>query len=117
MSPAALPRATRAACALWASLDPGRNDRFWQPLAASRDLAGQSIGTLEVRVDYTDFNGTSYSETFALTFPIVRVAAVGLPPQPRPRPQPTATATSGPVLRPQLLVTSYEIDRNSCNRA
>ncbi|MCZ7669858.1 MAG: hypothetical protein M5U34_23105 [Chloroflexi bacterium] len=52
-------------------LQPGEKARFWQPLAASADLAGQAIGTLEVKVDYTDSNGTAYSETFALTFPIV----------------------------------------------
>jgi hypothetical protein len=93
------------------TLDPGGTARFWQPLAASRDLAGQSIGTLEVKVDYTDVNGTSYSETFALTFPIVRPASGGAAATATPTATPTATATSGPVLRPQLLVTSYEIDQ------
>ena len=93
------------------TLEPGGTVRFWQPLAASRDLAGQSIGSLEVRVDYTDFNGTSYSETFALTFPIKRAATGGTAPSATPTPTATATATSGPILRPQLLVTSYEIDQ------
>jgi hypothetical protein len=93
------------------TLDPGGTVRFWQPLAASRDLAGQSIGTLEVKVDYTDYNGTSYSETFALTFPIVRPASGGVAASATPTATATATATSGPVLRPQLLVTSYEIDQ------
>ncbi len=77
------------------SIDPGQGNRFWQPLSAGRDLAGQSIGTLQVKVDYTDANGTSYSETFALTFPIARVGG-GV--------APTAT------LRPQLIVTAYETD-------
>lgn len=94
------------------SIDPGGTVRFWQPLAASRDLAGQSIGTLEVKVDYTDVNGTSYSETFALTFPVKRVATGGAAATATPTATPTATATSGPVLRPQLLVTSYEIDQD-----
>ena len=93
------------------ALDPGATIRFWQPLAASRDLSGQSMGTLEVRVDYTDFNGTSYSETFALTFPIVRPASGGAAPTATPTATPTVTPTSGPILRPQLLVTSYEIDQ------
>ncbi|MBK8903758.1 MAG: IPT/TIG domain-containing protein [Anaerolineaceae bacterium] len=93
------------------TIDPGGTVRFWQPLAASRDLAGQSIGTLEVKVDYTDVNGTSYSETFALTFPIKRVATGGAAATATPTATATATATSGPVLRPQLLVTSYEIDQ------
>lgn len=93
-------------------IDPGGSVRFWQPLAASRDLAGQSIGTLEVKVDYTDVNGTTYSETFALTFPVKRTASGGAAPTATPTATATATATSGPVLRPQLLVTSYEIDQD-----
>ncbi|MBE2199016.1 MAG: IPT/TIG domain-containing protein [Anaerolinea sp.] len=97
------------------SIDPGQSNRFWQPLNASRDLAGQSIGTLQVKVDYTDANGTSYSETFALTFPIVRVSSGPAPtatPTPTPTftPTPTATPTTGPALRPQLIVTGYETD-------
>lgn len=92
-------------------IDPGGSVRFWQPLAASRDLAGQSIGTLEVKVDYTDVNGTTYSETFALTFPVKRVATGGAAPTATPTATATATATSGPILRPQLLVTGYEVDQ------
>ncbi|MCB9007909.1 MAG: IPT/TIG domain-containing protein [Ardenticatenaceae bacterium] len=92
-------------------IDPGGTVRFWQPLAASRDLAGQSIGTLEVQVDYTDVNGTPYSETFALTFPVKRAATGGVAATATPTATPTATATSGPILRPQLLVTGYEIDQ------
>ncbi len=94
------------------TIDPSGTVRFWQPLAASRDLAGQSIGTLEVKVDYTDVNGTSYSETFALTFPVKRVSTGGAAATATPTATATATATSGPVLRPQLLVTSYEIDQD-----
>ncbi|MCA9898927.1 MAG: IPT/TIG domain-containing protein [Ardenticatenaceae bacterium] len=94
------------------TIDPSGTVRFWQPLAASRDLAGQSLGTLEVKVDYTDVNGTPYSETFALTFPIKRAATGGAAATATPTATPTATATSGPVLRPQLLVTGYEIDQD-----
>ncbi|MCB8949135.1 MAG: IPT/TIG domain-containing protein [Ardenticatenaceae bacterium] len=94
------------------TIDPSSTVRFWQPLAASRDLAGQSLGTLEVKVDYTDVNGTPYSETFALTFPVKRAATGGVAATATPTATPTATATSGPVLRPQLLVTSYEIDQD-----
>ncbi|MCB8976891.1 MAG: IPT/TIG domain-containing protein [Ardenticatenaceae bacterium] len=94
------------------TIDPSGTVRFWQPLTASRDLAGQTLGTLEVKVDYTDVNGTSYSETFALTFPIKRAATGGVAATATPTATPTATATSGPILRPQLLVTSYEIDQD-----
>lgn len=92
-------------------IDPGGAVRFWQPLAASRDLAGQSIGTLEVKVDYTDVNGTTYSETFALTFPVKRTASGGAAPTATPTATATATPTSGPILRPQLLVTGYDVDQ------
>lgn len=105
-----IPRVTGGVRAL-GTLNPGQSNRFWQPLSASRDLAGQTIGTLEVKVEYTDVNGTAYSETFSLTFPIVRVytgaAATATPTQ---TPTPTPTPTVGPVLRPQLIVTTYETD-------
>ncbi|MCA9978591.1 MAG: hypothetical protein KC413_22675, partial [Anaerolineales bacterium] len=104
------PRVTGGVRAL-GSIDPGQSNRFWQPLSAGRDLSGQTIGTLEVQVDYTDFNGTSYSETFALTFPIARVS-VGVAPTATPTPTetPTPTPTISPLFRPQLLVTTYGTD-------
>lgn len=86
------------------TLDPGQSSRFWQPLNASSGLTRGGIATLEVKVDYTDVNGTAYSETFALTFPVVRAAAGGA----APTATPTATATTGPLLRPQLIVTGYD---------
>ncbi len=93
------------------SIDPGQSNRFWQPLSAGRDLAGQSIGTLQVKVDYTDVNGTSYSETFALTFAIARVGGGAPTATPTPTPTPTPTATPvGPALRPQLIVTGYQTE-------
>lgn len=102
-----IPRATGGVRAIGA-LGTGESSRFWQPLSASRDLAGKSTGVLEVAVSYTDVNGTAYSETFALTFPVVRVATgAGAA---TATPTSTPTATSGPPLRPQLLVASYETD-------
>lgn len=101
-------RATGGVRAL-GSLDPGQTNRFWQPLSASRDLSGQSIGTLEVRVAYTDVNGAAYNETFALTFPIVRQSS-GAAATATATPTATPTATAAPRIRPQLLITNYEID-------
>lgn len=89
-------------------LEPGQTARFWQPLAASRDLSGKNIGTLEVKVDYTDVNGTTYSESFALTFPVAPPAGAGA--TATPTPTATATPTTGPRLRPQLLITDYQSD-------
>lgn len=104
-----IPRNTGGVRAL-GSLQPGEKARFWQPLAASADLAGQTIGTLEVKVNYTDSNGTAYSETFALTFPIVPQAAGGTAATATPTATPTATATAAPRLRPQLIITNYTIN-------
>jgi hypothetical protein len=103
-----VPRATGGVQSV-GTLSPGQAARFWQPLHASSDLAGSSTAVLEVQVNYTDVNGSTYSETFALTFPVVRVAS-GVAATATPTPTPTATATSGPRLRPQLLVSAYETD-------
>lgn len=86
------------------TLGPGQTHRFWQPLAASKDLTGGGIATLQVKVDYTDFNGTAYTDTFNLTFPVARPAVSG----PGPTSTPTATPTFAARQRPQLIVTSYE---------
>lgn len=89
------------------NLAPGQPSRFWQPLSASRDISGKNVAVLEVRVSYTDLAGTAYEETFSLTFPVVRTASGGTAPTATPTPTPSAT----PRLRPQLLVSSYQTDR------
>jgi hypothetical protein len=96
----------RAIDPLW----PGHQHRFFQPLAASRDLSGQSIATLEVNVTYTDPYGTAYSEKFSLTFPVARPAASGPGATATPTPTATPTATPAPRLRAQLLITDYGSD-------
>lgn len=109
-----IPRVTGGVQAL-GTIGAGGNHRFWQPLAATRDIAGKTVAILEVKVSYTDANGTTYSDTFALTFPVVRQGG-GVAPTSTPTPTstatPTATATPtvGPLLRPQLLITSYNTD-------
>jgi hypothetical protein len=103
-----VPRATGGVQSV-GTLAPGQASRFWQPLHASGDLAGSSTAVLEVQVSYTDVNGSTYSEAFALTFPVVRVAT-GAGATATPTPTPTPTATIGPRLRPQLLVSAYETD-------
>jgi hypothetical protein len=91
------------------TLDPGQVNRFWQPLHAG-DVPSGGIATLQVKVDYTDVNGTTYTDTFALTFPVRRAPSGGAAPTATPTvtPSPTPTATIGPRLRPQLIVTAYE---------
>lgn len=86
------------------TLDPGQANRFWQPLRANGDLPNGGVATLEVKVNYTDANGTSYSDAFALTFPVRRTASGGA----AATATPTPTATPAPRLRPQLIVTGYE---------
>jgi hypothetical protein len=93
------------------TLEPNQVVRFWQPLHANDGLTSGGIATLEVKVDYTDINGTTYTDTFALTFPVRRVAGGAAPtatPTPTMTPTPSATPTTGPRLRPLLVVTSYE---------
>ena len=98
------------------TLGGGQNIRFWQPLFATRDISGKSLAILEVVVTYTDVNGTSYTDSFSLTFPVVRPATGGPAATATPTPTatftptPTPTATLGPRLRPQLLITSYSTD-------
>lgn len=92
------------------TLEPAQVIRFWQPLRAGSDLPNGGVATLEVKVDYTDTNGTTYSDTFALTFPVRRVATGGAAPTATPTmtPSPTPSPTIGPRLRPILVVTNYE---------
>lgn len=86
------------------NLVPGQSNRFWQPLRSATGLTSGGIATLEVKVDYTDVNGTAYSETFALTFPVRRASSGS---GAAPTVTPTVTPTTGPRLRPQLIVTGY----------
>lgn len=96
------------------TIPAGQSYRFFQPLTASRDIAGKTVTTLEVRVSYTDSAGSSYSETFALTFPVFRPTAIpgGALPTATPTPTPTTTPvfTPAPRIRPQLLITNYQTD-------
>lgn len=103
------PRATGGVRAIGA-LQAGERSRFWQPLSAGKELAGKAIATLEVRASYTDANGTTYNETFALVFPVKPQPASGPPPTATPTPTPTPTSTPAPRLRPQLIITEYQVD-------
>jgi hypothetical protein len=98
-----VPRATGGVRAI-GTLPPGQSNRFFQPFTVGA-IAGQSVATLEVRVSYNDIQGTAYSETFTLTFPVAR-PRVGPGATATPTPTPTPTATQ-PNVRPQLLITNY----------
>jgi uncharacterized repeat protein (TIGR01451 family) len=96
-----IPRVTGGVRAV-SNLAPGGSARFFQPLFATKELAGKRIATLEVKVDYTTETGTAYNDTFLLTFDVTQPAAGPA--------RPTATPTARPVLRPQLLVAAYRWD-------
>lgn len=104
-----IPRDTGGIIAI-GTIGAGQNNRFWQPLFATRDIAGQSLATLEVAVAYTDANGTAYSDSFTLTFPVVRQQSGGTAATATPTPTATPSPTVGPRLRPQLLITAYGTD-------
>jgi hypothetical protein len=97
-----IPRVTGGVRAV-GTVDPGGTARIFQPFRVG-GIAGNSVATLEVNVAYTDPNGTNYTETFTLTFPVFR--AVGGGPTSTPTPTPTARA----IVRPQLLITAYDTD-------
>lgn len=84
------------------TLGAGQSSRFFQPLTTG-NLLGKNIATMEVRVSYTDQNGTAYNDTFTLTFAVAQpdysAAATRTP-----------TPTAPPSPRPQLLVTNYSVD-------
>jgi len=98
-----IPRATGGVRAV-GTLNPGESSRFFQPLTASGDIAGQNIATLDVKVSYTDASGTVYNDTFTLTFSVAKPVASG------PAATRTPTPTAAPSLRPQLVVNNYTID-------
>ncbi len=95
------PRAT-GGVRVSAPLAPNEKYKVFQPLTAATGIAGKPLVTLEVKVDYTDANGTAYNETFTITFPVAK------PSGPFATATPTASATPSP--RPQLLITNYQID-------
>ncbi len=98
------PRATGGVRSL-GSLGPDQTVRFFQPLT-SGSVSGLNLATLEVLLTYTDANGTSYSETFTLTFDVYVPPASGGGPTATATPTPTPK----PILRPQLVVSAYRTD-------
>jgi hypothetical protein len=98
-----IPRETGGVVAV-NKLDPGDKRKIEQPLTASYDIWGSAVGSVSVQVNYTDVNGTTYSETFNLTLSVAQPRGVGATATPTPTP------TVEPRLRPQLLISSYQSD-------
>jgi hypothetical protein len=80
--------------------------KFNQPLVASPDLFGKSTGTLVMTLNYTDNDGIAYTGTFNLTIRIV-------PPRYGPAATVTPTPTAAPRLRPQLVITGYNVNTDT----
>ncbi len=83
-------------------LSPGDKRKIEQPLTAGYDIWGRAVGSVSVQVNYTDSNGTTYSETFNLTLPVAQPSGAAATATPTP--------TAEPRLRPQLLISSYQSD-------
>lgn len=98
-----IPRETGGVVAV-NKLDPGDKRKIEQPLTASYDIWGSLAGSVSVQLNYTDANGTTYSETFNLTLPVAQPSGTGATATPTPTP------TSQPRLRPQLLISGYQSD-------
>ena len=95
-----LPRDTGGVQAV-ANLSAGTNINLSQPMLASRDLIGKSVGTITTRLSYLDSAGASYSETFTLTINLKSASYSGPA-------RPTATPTTAP--RPKLIINGYKTD-------
>lgn len=80
-------------------LTPGDTYKIRQPLTASWSLAGYTVGTTTITANYTDENGTAYSDIFLISFDIYFDPDWGKP-------------TPTPVLgeNPQIVVRNYHID-------
>jgi hypothetical protein len=87
------------------AMSPGESRSLSQGFVASSSLTGLGAVTLEARVSYTDENGTSFSESFA-------IAINSTLPQPTSRPSgpvgPTPTPTA--AVRSQLIVLDTRTD-------
>jgi hypothetical protein len=80
------------------SLKGGKSVELSQPMLASENLAGQSVASLTVKVDYTDSAGTARSDSFVITINLAAPSYVSS------GPLPTAT----PMARPQLVISTYK---------
>ena len=94
-----IPRETGGVVAV-NKLDPGDKHKIEQPFTATYDIWGRSVATASVLVNYTDANGTSYSESFNLTLSVAQPSGTASTATPTP--------TAEPHQRPQLLISSYQ---------
>ena len=103
-----IPRGTGGVVAV-GDIAPSNRAEFSQPMTVAWDLWG-SIASIDMTVSYTDQGGVLYTERFALAIPIYH------PYSPASSPTPTATQSPTPsptgLMRPQLVITSYDSSIN-----
>jgi uncharacterized repeat protein (TIGR01451 family) len=97
-----LPRQTGGVQSI-STLAVGASATLVQPMVASWDLWGKAVGTIGVKISYTDVVGTSYSDLFTLTINLAAPAAGSSVTK-----TPTPTTTSYP--RPQFVINAYNSD-------
>ncbi len=85
-------------------LGPTKRATVSQPVSAGDAVWGKSYTSIDMMLSYTDSNGNTYSEKFTLTFQVNTPGLGG------PTATPTATSTSAPILKPQLVISSYTSD-------
>ena len=102
-----IPRDTGGVVAV-GDIAPDNRADLSQPFTVSYDAWGKAIVSAVMLVTYTDTDGVPYSETFILTIPIDQPIVSYYTPTPTPTATPTVTAT--PILRPQLVITTYDTD-------
>lgn len=97
-----LPRGTGGVQSV-ASLAVGAGATITQPLVATWDLWGKTVGTTTAKISYTDSVGTAYTETFTIS---INLAAPGS----SSSSSSAKTATPTMVPRSQLVINSYHLD-------
>lgn len=100
-----LPQETGGVVAL-GMLAAGGDRTVTQRFLVSSSLAGQPVGTIPLNLSYTGPDGTQYSERFTITLQLRIYYRAAFTPTPSPTP------TLAPVVRPQLVVSSYRTDVN-----
>ena len=83
-------------------LIPGENKGIHQNFTVSADLWGASIANLSININYSDYDGNAYSDSFSLAMNL------GVPVYSAP--VATATPTPAVIFSPQLVIQSYSSD-------
>ena len=83
------------------SLGPGQDQTVTHAFLVGSGLFGQTVGTIPAKLAYTGPDGAQYSETFAITLQLIVYTG------PIRTSTPTPTVTTAPLVRPQLVVSSY----------